>query len=153
MSDSKNLGLLVFHRPICSSCGISATDPPDDHIFKIGIGRITQIDGQWKAEGEGTYLPKDLTSPCPRCGEFSTAVLQAIPIECESYGCPICRRTDNLDYSVSQITRVGNTAFTFEVRIACKACKKQSRLTAVFKSILKAVKLKIGPGGVTIEKA
>jgi len=135
--------ILVVQQPAgCMQCG---RYHPHEH--SVTVQSIEQSeDNGWKLRGTGR-----VSTHCPMCGAMFDAVRSEIPIECQSYPCPKCGGSQDLDYKVQKIDAQGNE-FSFQAEICCRKCQRKKTFVQTLKELFKLKKLEIKLTGISIER-
>lgn len=142
--NSSSKQAIIIHDVLCHYCKTHY----DSDVMVLTIEQ--DVNSGWNLRGKGEIHTK---CSCPVCGMMYTAVNRMIPIECDSYLCPTCNESSNLEYNVYKIERVQDSNdFTFKANITCKKCHNKKTLTKVIKKILNIKKIEIKLTGITIER-
>ena len=132
---------VVLTNPVsCAMCGALHTP------FELQAISIESLDEGWLAHGKG----QQFIASCPMCGATYQAVRNTIPIHCASLPCPRCGDHQELDVDVKRV-EVNSEAVEFEAILRCRRCAKRKSVRKVINSILGAVKIKVGPDGISVE--
>jgi RecJ-like exonuclease len=140
--ETSSESVLVVERPSSCTCGYHGK-------HSVTVESVEQHDGVgWKVRGKGRIT---VQCHCPLCGAMCDAVRTEIPIECHSYACPKCGRSQNLKYKIKKIDAQGNN-FSFEAEIYCPTCGWKKSFAQALKSIFRLKKLEIKVTGVSLER-
>jgi len=133
---------------VCPGCGYMPGPPDTRSSFRVEIARIDAREAGWLTVGQIT----DLSTVCPSCGQFYSALHRVIPIECAEFACPKCHRSESLDYRVERIELV-DERYVFVASIECTKCHHRSLLRRLLDQLDRITKVKVAVDGVEFERS
>jgi hypothetical protein len=136
MADEERL-IVIATREHCVFCGQFGPAGPRATVVSAKV-----VDASWVISGRLELHG----SPCPRCAAWMAAIVQDIPIQCDTFTCPECRTAEHLAYRVTQID---SDALRFTATIKCGKCGRKRTLRKVLTKLLSVLKISVGPLGIS----